>query len=295
MSEKIDLKAYRKESPMDYVKAIKLINKDPKNYIIPHTIYKITRLHIPETIYKYYSFTNDEELNRIKLDTIKNQKVYLAESSLMNDPFEGKAFFYDNTKLSKYKRLQHCDGMLVDDFSKFIKLTSFTAKSVNCMPMWAHYANNHAGFCIAYDTSKNIRLKANLFPVQYTEERIDITGIMDNFIKELHENIEYCKVNNIKEIKVENLILLWISIYYSCIKHKSWSYENEIRCIIGKNTIKDSYMDAKPSAIYIGINCEDLRKKELFDIAYELDIPLYQMYFDYKSYKYELGYFQINR
>lgn len=47
-------------------------------------------------------------------------------------------------------------------------------------------------------------------------------------------------------------------------------------------------MEAVPSAIYIGMKCEELRKKELFDIAYELDIPLYQMCFEDKYCEYEL-------
>lgn len=104
---------------MDYIKAIGLINQDPYNYEIQNEIYKITRLHIPNTIYKYFSLTEDEKLNRIKLDTIKNKKVYLAPSSAMNDPFEGKSFFYDNKKLIKYARLAHCEGRLIDDFSEY--------------------------------------------------------------------------------------------------------------------------------------------------------------------------------
>lgn len=58
--------------------------------------------------------------------------------------------------------------------------------------------------------------------------------MMDSFVKELHEKIENCVKNNIKEIKVDNLILVWIITFYSCIKHISWSFENEIRCVIAK-------------------------------------------------------------
>lgn len=94
------------------------------------------------------------ELNRIKIDTIRDKTVYLAENSSMNDPYEGKACFYDNNKLAKYKRLSHCDGMLIDDFSQYTRITSFTGQSVNCMPMWAHYSNNHLGFCVTYETNK---------------------------------------------------------------------------------------------------------------------------------------------
>lgn len=288
MDEEFDLEKYRKEHPMDYIKAIEFINEDPTNAEIQKTLYSITRLHIPNKIYKYFSLSDNEDLNKIKLNTIKDKKIYLAENADMNDPFEGKAFFYDNKKLTKYERLVHCDGKLIDDFSKYMRITSFTSESVNCMPMWAHYGSNHCGFCVEYDTNNNLQLKGCLFPVQYTEKRIDITNIMDKVTKELIASIEKNIKNNVKEIKIDNLILMWISTYYSCIKHKSWSYENEIRCIMAQNAPGSPYINAKPSAIYIGMNCNELKKKELFDIAYELNIPLYQMVFDSKSDKYEL-------
>lgn len=288
MNEEFDLDKYRKEHPMDYLKAIELINQEPNNYVIQQAIYKATRLHIPDKVYKYFSLGEDEELNKVKLSTIRDKKVYLAENSAMNDPFEGKAFFYDNEKLAKYERLAHCEGKLIDDFSKYMRITSFTSESVNSMPMWAHYGSNHYGFCVEYDTNKNIQLGGCLFPVQYTDERVDITNIMDEVVKKLIESLENNIRNNIKRTELRNSILVWISTYYSCIKHNSWSYENEIRCIMAQNAPGSPYMNAKPEAIYIGMNCNEFKKKELFDIAYKLDIPLYQMYFDEKNYKYEL-------
>jgi hypothetical protein len=42
---------------------------------------------------------------------------------------------------------------------------------------------------------------------------------------------------------------------------------------MAQNALGAPYMDAAPSEIYIGMKCEELKKKELFDIAYELDIP----------------------
>ncbi len=288
MDEKFDLEKWREDNPMDYLKAIRLIDQEPNNYDIQKEIYKITRLYIPDKVYKYFSLGQDENLNKIKLETIRDKKVYLAEHSAMNDPFEGKSFFYDNKKLSKYERLAHCEGRLIDDFSDYSRITSFTGESVNCMPMWAHYGSNHSGFCVEYDTNKNIQLKGCLFPVQYTDKRIDITNIMDAVAKDLCESVEKNIKNNIKQTKINNLILVWIEIYYSCIKHKSWSYEKEIRCLVGKKDSVSPYIKAIPSAIYIGMNCDEFKKKELFDIAYEIDIPLYQMVFDDMSYNYEL-------
>jgi hypothetical protein len=39
---------YRQENPMDYLKAIELIKNNLTNGEVMNTIYRITRLHIPE-------------------------------------------------------------------------------------------------------------------------------------------------------------------------------------------------------------------------------------------------------
>ena len=93
MSKGFDVEKYREEMPMDYFKAIELIKEDPSNPIITDAIYKVTRIHIPDKIYKYYSLTNDDQLNEAKLDTLVKQKVYLSKPSSFNDPFDTKAFF----------------------------------------------------------------------------------------------------------------------------------------------------------------------------------------------------------
>lgn len=289
MSGKFDIEKYREEIPMDYFKAIELIKEDPSNPIIADAIYKITRIHIPNKIYKYYSLTENEKLNKIKLNTLLQQKVYLSKPSTFNDPFDTKSFFYRPKNLMKFDILKKYDGKLIDDFSKLSRIACFTRNGVNSMPMWAHYSNNHRGYCVEYDTNdtKNHLIKSCCFPVQYTDKRVDISNIMEQLVEEILQLKEEAKKKNIKEIKVDNLLIIWISMYYSLLKHKSWEYEKEIRLVINLPTIGD-FTDAIPSAIYIGAKCEEMHKKELFDIAYTLNIPIYQMELDEYSLEYEL-------
>lgn len=89
---------------------------------------------------------------------------------------------------------------------------------------------------------------------------------MDKVANELIESIEKKIKNNIKQIKINNFILVWISTCYSCIKHKSWIYENEIRCIMAQNAPGLPYINAKPSAIY----WNEFKKKELFNTSIKL-------------------------
>ena len=57
--ENWDLEKWRKEHPMDYLKALQIMNMSDNSEVkaeLFKTIYKITRFHIPEVLYKYYSF-----------------------------------------------------------------------------------------------------------------------------------------------------------------------------------------------------------------------------------------------
>lgn len=180
-----NIKEYRVEHPMDYLKAMELILDTPYKTEVFQTIYKITRLHIPNILYKYFSLTENDGLNKLKLETLRNKKIYMSDIKSLNDPFDNKAFFYKNEKLQKHKELHTADGKIFDDLSSFSRVSSFTANGINCMPMWAHYSNNHKGFCVSYDmkNKNNTQLSGCMFPIQYSAKRIDITSIMDSQIR----------------------------------------------------------------------------------------------------------------
>ncbi len=289
--EEFDLNKYRLENPMDYLKAIEFIKEDPHNDIITQTIYKITRLHIPDTVYKYYFLSNNSQENDIRFQTLLKKKVYMAHPKSFNDPFDNNAFYYRKEKLMEYPFLRRFNGSIIDDFSDFIRLSSFTYIGINCMPMWAHYSNNHQGFCVSYNTKlkENPLLSCTLFPVQYVEDRIDITAILESVIDEIEILKKKAKKTGEKIIFCNNLIIIWISFYYACLKHSSWSYEKELRCITASNSAGMPYLDATPSAIYLGAKCSEINKKCLSDVAYHLNIPIYIMAIDEYAAKYELS------
>ena len=88
------------------------------------------------------------------------------------------------------------------------------------MPMWAHYANNHMGFCVSYDTQKNLTLKSNTFPIQYTEERLDITQFMDQYIQYMSERKRYSENNGLRKIELNDLsIVFYLGIWYHQTRH----------------------------------------------------------------------------
>jgi hypothetical protein len=293
MQEEFDIEKWRNENPMDYTKAIELLKIDSSSEVFL-TIWKIAKLHIPKMVYKYYSLADNDEINKIKLQTLGDRKIYLSPMSSLNDPFEGKALFYNEIKLQQIERLKEHNGKLIDDFSSMSLITSFTKNNVNSMPMWAHYSNNHSGYCVEYDTEEkeNSLLKSLLMPVQYTNERLEVTDIVKGQAEKIISLVEKNIQLGIKETLYEDLIMIWLVAFYSCVKHTSWKYENELRVVAGK--IETKYLDAHPSSIFIGENCKQDHKDQLIVIANYLNIPAFQMYFDEQSVSYELKYEQVN-
>jgi len=281
--ENFDVEKWRTEHPMDYLKAMFVINSTSsptvKNEIFK-TIYRITRLHIPDTLFKYYSLTDNIALNEQKLTTLAQKKIFMSDAKYLNDPFDNKAYFYRPEELKKYERLAEHDGRLIDDFSSFSKVTSLTSNSVNSMPMWAHYANNHSGFCVSYDMKSNIQLSGCTFPVQYTNQRIDITSLMEQQVRAMFHELKVQSAVGKKEILLDDLSLIFISSLFCNIKHISWSYEREFRC--AKGTIAEGmpYVPASPKEIFVGMNCLSTYTSRIIEIANLLQIPAYQMVFD---------------
>lgn len=281
ISEKdFDVEKWRIENPMDYFKAMYLINISLNKDEVFREIYRISRLYIPKTLFKYFSLTDNLSLNEQKLETLQQKKIFMSDVKDLNDPFDNKAYFYRPEELKKYERLAEHGGKLIDDFSVFSKVSSLTSNNVNSMPMWAHYANNHTGFCVSYDMELNTELSSCTFPIQYTDERIDITSIMDRQAQQMVQEFEKQSKQGKKKILLDDLSLIYMTTYFCNIKHISWSYENEFRCTTAANASGMPYISATPKEIYIGKNCTNTYVDRIIKIAKELQVPVYQMAFD---------------
>lgn len=199
-----------------------------------------------------------------------------------NDPFDGKAFFYNPEELKDIERLKAHNGRFIDDFTAFNKGTALTENDINCMPMWAHYANNHQGFCVAYDMreSGNLALSACTFPIQYTNQRLDITNFMKKYVNILVSEVDKQTALGIKKVSINDLSLVYVTMYLYNIKHSTWQYEKEFRCTMGAIAKGMPYVDATPKAIYIGMNCAEKNRQKLIEIANHLSVPIYQMKFN---------------
>lgn len=293
-----DINEWRKEYPVDYFNmSAMLVNTDEAAIRdeLFKIIYQSIRLYIPDTVYKYFSLDVNDKRDKEKLETLYNGKVYMSEIKGFNDPFDGRAFFYNPSKLEDVERLQHCGGRLIDDFCEFVRIACFTGNGVQSMPMWAHYANNHKGFCVAYDVKDNIDLKSNLFPVQYTDQRLDISSEMVKQTAKISESIDETEQSRNLVTKLEDKTLIYLPQLLYNLKHTSWSYENEYRCIIASNAKGMPFIDAKPKAIFIGRDCSDKHAHCLFDIADEHEAKIYKMGFNEYLDNYQLVYKEFKK
>lgn len=294
MSEKFDREAWHHDYPMDYFKAMGLIlscKSDAERNEVFKTIFQVARLHIPDTLFKYYSLTEDTTQNAQKIQTLREQQVFNGLCKDMNDPFDGKAYFYRHEQIKKYIRNPaELDKPI--DFASFSRISCFTELGVNSMPMWAHYAANHAGYAVAYDMRdpRNCVLSSTMFPVQYSEKRIDVTPLIEAQFQKAMETVEQTMKKGKKTVILNDLSLVFMTCLFVFIKHASWNYEKEFRNCVGVDDIKT---DAIPKAIYIGAKCTDQNSHELIQVAHEIDVPIYRMSMDDYSPNYQLIPIQI--
>lgn len=178
--------------------------------------------------------------------------------------------------------------MLLDS----ILIGCFTTDKSN-MPMWAHYANNHKGFCVEF----NINHPTYFYPVSYENNRISASNIFRRLIY-------YCEKSRLNEINDEEInewkLNMEAILHSFCIKDKSWKYEQEYRLLnmtekyikYGKVMImEDLGIDIK--AIYVGIDCSQKYGKRLIEIDNELKVNIYEMYINEISDEYKLDYRKI--
>ena len=136
------------------------------------------------------------------------------------------------------------------------------------MPIWAHYADNHKGFCIEYDFSTldyENEFSKYLFPVGYEPHRYNITNLIELSLK------------NNTDPRIKLLYFLM------SLKHNSWSYEKEWRIMKIKlpeeKKFESGLVDCpfKPTAIYLGVNFDLEKTPEFYRKLSILGVPIYKL------------------
>lgn len=200
---------------------------------------------IPNELYKYVAGE--------RIDILLNGQIRFSQPSAWNDPFELQPFYEDHkpknpffelNRLGKLiKQIQESNEIPKEEIEEYEQerkritkedIYSFIHKNIiglsltedkDNLLMWAHYAANHSGFVIEFDTSHNFFHNDNkhLFKVTCDESRPQVkTSEFASLITDL--------VGLIKEDKkIPKKYFNKISKVFR--KSNDWEYEKEWRLI----------------------------------------------------------------
>ena len=191
----------------------------------------------PASIYKYYKDTNQN------FEAIKSNQMWYSTPSKFNDVFDCEIVvdkdnllnsllqtqkkvrngspMWKQAKLQVQKEAINLQGIFEKMRSK-MGITCLTEVDDSLL-MWAHYANNHHGFCAEYDLMEfNKQLQFTPVPVIYSKDRV----MFDSLNPETAE---------------EDIMRVFIEGITS--KSPEWSYENEWRIIRDDSACGDKWDD----------------------------------------------------
>ena len=224
---------------------------------------------------------------RQRIETIIGKKI--PDDALRRDNLREDILKYalshigcsDRDIAEKLKKYHDENQKSIEDSNKYFnaiikrdyRLCCFSESAYN-LPMWSHYANNHSGICLQYDTLRfryNDSLRKRLFPVFYTEKLPDALKIIKKFhFENLPKTLfEYTLISKLKDWEYE----------------KEWRLILDCRRIISENEkVSDDYWNtgktewlARPSKVYLGVKMNKEMKSFIVDICRELGISVYQM------------------
>lgn len=264
---------------MSYIDLVNALKDDVDVAKVSERFYKEIHHTLPKNIYKYYSLNDNSELNKSKLECLDNEKIYVSSRRDFNDPYDDKGYIYRKDIVENRAIQLGMKWILPDIYPDHKIIACFTQSGTNNMSMWAHYANNHQGYCVEYAEENNFELYSMLLPVEYVKQKIDLTDMICSRLG---------MVRNQGGSKLLEDALEWCSIFLSCIKHESWESEKELRFCCPSNYSNMPYIKAIPSKIYIGSMCLDEYKDRLNQIGKDLNVPVYKMELDDQENDYTL-------
>ena len=224
-------------------------NKDKAAECIKEYIYILFK--------EMYSDVADKQDGKLKLfsfrgfsdyakeDVIEN-KLTLSQPEKFNDPFDTLLpHWLEYTLRQLHEKYDaHKVQEMKQEMCKYIKARSFVlAKddAVENLPqlMWAHYANDHKGFCIKYEFDKEF----------FNADDESKFALVWQKIKYVHNDFQYNE-----GIRLSEALLT---------KSDIWSYENELRLLMFNPSRGGDFVPvtlgehARITDIYLGERCSD--------------------------------------
>jgi len=224
--------------------------------------------------------------NFTKLQSIENNQLWLSSVDELNDPFEFMALYPDKNRSNGNEENTF---KLLAYLKNEIRVSCFAGKKpIHDMPMWAHYANSHKGFCIEY-TIKNSSL---FLQIQYSSERIPIATIPAY----IYSSISKAMSEGKQELDLKAQAYIIYLTLSAMVKSDHWVYENEYRLIYPtQNPDKNGELipledlGLKMKHIYIGKSCNEEYRTRLLTMARTNKLPVSFIFLDEYSPEYKLN------
>ena len=248
--------------------------------------------YAPAFLYKYYSNNNSYHF-----DAVKNNTMWYSSATNFNDAFDCD-LFVDETSIFQSiiaaspsaKGLKKGSPMWMEFKRKSAQATQKLQQvfeemkretGISCFSelddsllMWAHYANNHRGFCVEYELLEICKqLKFTPIPVIYSNEKNIVRSL---FPQQLEESVTRLVVDSLTT------------------KSTDWSYEKEWRIVRDNNACGDAWDEEnhgavlpmiKPTSIILGCEVTDSFQQKMQEHCKENKINLYKMKKDNYYYK----------
>lgn len=207
---------------------------------------KIKSYFQPPTLYRYRPLKNLER----EVKAICEATLYCAPYNTMNDPMEG---FYTTSQRQRLNSTHAKIRALIADGKSNLGICSFSEVHNNEI-MWAHYADEFRGICIAY------RFKGLL---SGTNEQTEFVRI--NY----RDKAPWLQSDN-TEVAAR--------IFLSCKSYR-WNYEREWRMLSAPGL--SSYKNAKcVRCVYLGSRIDEGQKATIKNLLGQVAIKTHSMSLD---------------
>lgn len=237
---------------------------EDKESAFQHVLYKFVPLYDED------QNDHNKERNEKRFSSLERGEIWFTSQKAMNDPFEFKGLYLDKAKMCRNRWSPDAVERIKHDLQDSFFLSSFTTNMCNNLPMWAYYANNHAGYCIKYRVNKG----ASVHQVMYFDQRYQIDGVVTKLFDYgcIQNDITVPKENR-KKANIEYQECLEIIHKMYLIKHISWNHENEFRLFYdalpgerGRNISAES-VGLTPTDVYCGVHCSEKHIEKIQSIS----------------------------
>jgi hypothetical protein len=211
---------------------------------------KVRPPDLPLRLYRYCRLDRPDDIEN-EIDALRKRYIYCSTYKAMNDPMEG--FYQPSARLKKEPEWRHSFRQIVFEAKQTVGIACFSETYVNEI-MWAHYAENYKGICIAYSASKlkdNLPLSARMVRVAYADAPVRLSK---------HDKSD------------------WYEAAQKVLSQKkyNWAYEREWR-LLGDHPGQIQHEGDVITDVYFGSRITPNHKNQIIDGMAERGIKFHQM------------------